>query len=99
MLLRTEIRLQGGENQLVGAGTEEVLAQSSLISLGLEVYTLEEERKYDTLTPPLQKVDRRESCFRDREREKPGMRAGMAGWSHGGVGTRLCVVGFIFLAD
>ena len=56
MLLRPEIRLQGGENQLVGAGTEEVLAQSSLISLGLEVYTLEEERKYDTLTPPLQKV-------------------------------------------
>ena len=48
---------------------------------------------------PLQKVDRRESCFRNQEREKPGMRAGMAGWSHGGVGTRLHVVGFIFLAD
>lgn len=45
---------------------------------------------------PSQKVDRRESYFRDREREKPGMRAGIAGWSHGGVGTRLCVVGFIF---
>lgn len=48
---------------------------------------------------PLQKVNRRESCFRNQEREKPGMRARMAGWSRGGVGTGLHVVGFIFLAD
>ena len=57
--------------------------------------------KYDThtYTPPLQKVDRRESCFGIQERQKPGMRAVLAGWSHGGVGTRLHFVGLIFLAD